>query len=159
MNKLLEKAFDSAQDLVPGSTYELGIVTIDSQGEVVFPDEAWIPPVNRFNSPFVGKSIQSLVPLIEEGSFFAVLDNFSEQDDTVCLARREGDGGLQTVRVSFNSVQTSLMALQVGSLGIEELQSIAESEGGVYDHLIGEKGVKKGKPAPRMRLGGDDSTE
>ncbi|KAM7211096.1 hypothetical protein V8F06_013516 [Rhypophila decipiens] len=101
--------------------------------------------------------------------YFVVVDERSVKDDTVLLVKTvyfDEDGNemvteegelpvVQSVRVTGVAAQPTLIALDVGSLGIEELQSMAnDSEGGVYgpDRLpdIGES--KRGGEAPRKAL-------
>lgn len=89
---------------------------------------------------------------IRNVDLFAILDERSESDDTAILVSRAPDGKISTVRAAFDLVQIQLVALQVGSGGFEELQSIAATSGGVL--RSNNENVKKGGATPRKRLGG-----
>lgn len=58
---------------------------------------------------------------------------------------------MQTVRVGFESAEILLVTLEVGSIGFNELQSIAAGSGGVYRRE--NETPQRGGYAPRKRLG------
>jgi hypothetical protein len=97
--------------------------------------------------------------------FFVVMDSRSAEDDTVLLVMTTASdggtsevegGGLKTVRTTFTSAQSVIVALCMGTQGVEEVQFIAARDpGGVYSPEKRNKngGPRKGEPAPRMALG------
>lgn len=76
------------------------------------------------------------------------------------IVTKEGEFPVvQSVRVTGVAAQPTLIALDVGSLGIEELQSIAnDSESRVYgpDRLPDIEGPKQGGEAPRKVLSAEE---
>ncbi|SPQ20353.1 1921b0f6-033d-43f3-863f-5f657a69f55f [Thermothielavioides terrestris] len=97
---------------------------------------ASLPP-----SPFIGMSAEQVAERLGEpkNRFFAVLDARTAEDSTVLLAAMETDddgevtGRLQTVRAAPKWVQATLVALDIATMGFEEVIDMAEDEpGGVY---------------------------
>ncbi|KAK4109661.1 hypothetical protein N656DRAFT_800879 [Canariomyces notabilis] len=141
---------------------------------------AELPP-----SPFIGMSVSEVAERLGSpiNRLFVVIDSRSAEDETVLLATtmglesddrseggiaREGrdsrddhedDCAVRTVRVTFASSQSVLIALDMATMGFEEVQSIAaESPQGVYgpERRVDDDGdyePHKGQDAPRMVLG------
>lgn len=141
---------------MPGSEPCLAVITTNAtaDGALLLPSSPSQPPLEPFASPFLGQPVEAVAQRLRSTDvcFFAVLDERSAADETaLVVASGAGGGGIQTVRATFDEVQRLLTALDVGSLGIEEVRSIAESNGGVYGPA--RESAKKGQPAPRKRLG------
>jgi hypothetical protein len=153
----LNDAYAGSEQLVPGTPPSLVILTItntsDGGSDALF-SSASQPPLQPFTSPFLGQSVEEAAqhPVFSNASFFAVLDEHSSRDSTALLAARDPNGSVHTVRVTFPEVQRTLISLGIGSIGFDEIQSIAadQGNGGVYG--ASDPG-QQGGPAPRMRLG------
>lgn len=155
LNKLLTEALNGSNELVPGSDHELAIVEA-RDGASRIPDEAAIPPLDESFRAYVAASVaDAAAKHVADASHFAVLDEQSASDDTALLVSRNGDNGAVDgeARVTFDSVQMVLNSLAMATLGFAEVQSIADSQGGVYGRPA--ETPKRGEPAPRMRLGGN----
>ncbi|KAM7206470.1 hypothetical protein V8F20_002819 [Naviculisporaceae sp. PSN 640] len=125
-------------------------------------------------SQFIGLSPAEVSAKLGEPAnrYFVIVDERSVEDDTVLLVHtmyfdeegneiiiKEGElPVVQSVRATGVSAQATLVALDVGSLGIEELQSIAnDSERGVYGIPdLASEGPKQGGEAPRKLLGAEE---
>ncbi|KAF4537011.1 uncharacterized protein LTHEOB_11720 [Lasiodiplodia theobromae] len=158
IDKLLSEAHAASERLVPGSEPCLAVITTTAaaaDGALLLPSSPSQPPLEPFASAFLGQPVEAVAQRLSstDASFFAVLDERSAADETalVVVASRGTGGGVQDVRVTFDEVQRLLTALDVGSLGIEEVRSIAESNGRVYGPA--RESAQKGQPAPRKRLG------
>ncbi|KAI0842587.1 hypothetical protein F5Y06DRAFT_130676 [Hypoxylon sp. FL0890] len=151
IEKFLNEALAGSNKLAPGSEPALAIITATNE----LPTIASMPPLQPFTSPFIGQSVEEVSRQLNEAAHFAVLDERSMEDETVALVNRNSDRSVQTARVTFDSAQSLLTALDVATLGFEEIRHIAASEGGVYGR--NRESPKRGRPAPRVRLGGDKS--
>ncbi|KAI1390028.1 uncharacterized protein F4822DRAFT_428374 [Hypoxylon trugodes] len=134
----------------PNSAPSLAIITSPSSPP---PTVASKPPLSPFTSPFLGQTVEDVSRQLDGSTCFAVLDSRSVEDGTVLLVAPGLNGSVQTVRATFESAQSTLIALEIASLGFGEIQAIASSLGGVLGR--GGKEPKRGGPAPRMRLGGN----
>lgn len=130
--------------------------------DTVPPTEATPTPVQaQFTSPFIGNTPQELAQVVTEldprTKFFVVLDERSASEDSVDVVMVDvSNGVLETVRVAFGKAQVLLTALDVGSLGWEEIGPLAEEQGGVYGAgASGADTTKQGSSsgAPRKLLG------
>ncbi|RYP53408.1 hypothetical protein DL769_010524 [Monosporascus sp. CRB-8-3] len=119
---------------------------------VSIPTTASEPPVQPFTSPFIGQSAEEVSNHVNGVNYLVILDKQSTEDDTAVLVAR-GPGGVQTVRTTFESAQHLLTAVEIATLGFDEIQQIAGSSGGVYGASRNEP--QRGGPAPRRRLGGN----
>ncbi|KAK0658547.1 hypothetical protein DIS24_g4660 [Lasiodiplodia hormozganensis] len=161
IDKFLSEAHAASERLVPGSEPCLAVITTTAaaaaaDGALLLPSSPSRPPLEPFASPFLGQPVEAIAQRLSsaDASFFAVLDERSAADETALVVASRGaggGGGVQAVRVTFDEVQRLLTALDVASLGIEEVRSIAESNGGVYGP--DRESTRKGQPAPRKRLG------
>ena len=151
----MNEAHAGAEQLVPDTPRRLAVVTASSvDGTVSIPKIASEPPVPPFTSPFIGQSAEEVSKHADGVEYFVVLDKRSTEDDSAVLVDYQpGPGGVQTVRATFDSAQHLLTAVEMATLGFNEIQQIADSSGGVYGTSRG--GVQKGGPAPAMRLGGN----
>ncbi|KAI1322620.1 hypothetical protein F5Y16DRAFT_415801 [Xylariaceae sp. FL0255] len=153
LNKLLKQALAGSEALVPNSEHELAIIDTSEDGSSKLPETATKPPLDDTFRAFIARSLEDAAKHVGDAHYFALIDNRSGEDDTtllVCCGQE--DGALETVRTTFKSVQTSLVSLGIASLGFNEIQSIAGSQGGVYGRPT--TTPQRGGPAPRMRLGG-----
>ncbi|KAI2470950.1 hypothetical protein F4781DRAFT_155781 [Annulohypoxylon bovei var. microspora] len=148
IERLLSDSLEGSNKLAPGSEPSLAIVTTANE----VPTTASWPPLPPFTSPFLGQSVEEVSDQFAHITHFAVLDERSINDETATLVQRGSLGDVQTARVTFGSVQSVLIALDVATIGFSEIQSIAAFKGDVYG--IDSGSPKKGQPAPRMRLGG-----
>ncbi|KAI1380613.1 hypothetical protein F4677DRAFT_192890 [Hypoxylon crocopeplum] len=146
VEKFLSDALAGSNELVPNSEPALAIVTAVD----VLPTTASEAPLEPFTSPFLNQSVEEVSRQLNEADLFAVLDERSTEDETAVLVERKSNGSIETVRVTFDSAQHVLVALDVATLGFTEIQQIAESSGGAYGW--NRTKPKKGKPAPRKRL-------
>ncbi|KAF9636034.1 hypothetical protein BFW01_g6929 [Lasiodiplodia theobromae] len=160
IDKFLSEAHAASERLVPGSEPCLAVITAAADGVLLLPSSASQPPLEPFASLFLGQPVEAVAQRLSstDAYFFAVLDERSAADETALVVASRGaggggggGGGVQAVRVTFDEVQRLLTALDVGSLGIEEVRSVAESNGGVYGPA--RESAQKGQPAPRKRLG------
>lgn len=123
-------------------------------------------------SPLIGLSPAEVAQKLGDPAnrHFVIVDERSAKDDTVLLVHtvywdeegnpvtyQEGEvPRVQTVRATFVSAQATLVALEMATLGIEELQSMAEgSPGGVYgpDRIPDySEGPRQGGEAPAKLL-------
>ena len=117
------------------------------------PTTASEPPVPPFTSPFIGQSAEEVATHANGANYLVILDERSAEDDSAVLVACARGGGVQTARATFNSAQHLLTAVEMATLGFNEIQQIADSSGGVYGTGRGE--VQKGGLAPAMRLGGN----
>lgn len=155
LNKLLTDALGGINELAPGSDYELVIVEA-RDGASQIPHRATIPPLDEsFNACIAASVGDAAARHVAEASHFVVLDERSSSDDAALLiSRNREDGTVDGVaRVAFDSVQAVLVSLAMATIGFAEVQSIADSRGGVYGKPTALP--KRGEPAPRMKLGGD----
>lgn len=155
LNKLLTDALDGSNELVPGSDHELVIVEA-RDGASRIPDQATIPPLDESFSAYIAASVgDAAAKHVAKASHFVVLDEQSSNDDTALLvSRNQDDGTVDSVaRVTFDSVQAVLVSLAMATLGFAEVQSIADSRGGIYGKPT--EPPNRGEPAPRMKLGGN----
>ncbi|KAI1273285.1 hypothetical protein F5Y07DRAFT_377277 [Xylaria sp. FL0933] len=150
LNQLLNEAFGGSEELVPHSKHELTVVTKTDDGLSRLQGPT-VPPLSNDFNPLIAASVDDAARHVGDASYFAVLDQQSTKDSTALLVFHQKDGSNTTVRVTFRSVQITLVALSVASLGFEEIRDIANSEGGVYGR--NERRLEKGRPAPRMKLG------
>lgn len=160
MEKFLKDAYTGSEQLVPGTSPSLVILTTSNtsdKGSDALTSSASQPPVQSFTSPFLGQSVEDAArhPVLQNASFFAVLDEHSARDSTALLAARDPNGSVDTVRVAFSAVQRTLISLDIGSIGFAEIQSIADTQGngGVYGSSVSTQRPQKGGPAPRKKLG------
>ncbi|KAI1419304.1 hypothetical protein F5Y12DRAFT_778690 [Xylaria sp. FL1777] len=151
LDRLLNEALAGSEELVPNSEHELSIVVEENDGSSKLPGEATVPPLGSTFKPFVAASVDDAARHIGDACYFAVLDQECTNNDTATLVHHQEDGSNTTVRVTLKSVQHVLVSLSVASLGFQEIQRIANSQGGVYG--INERGLNKGRPAPPMKLG------
>ena len=152
LNKLLEDALAGSEDLAPGSDHELVIIEALEDGTSKPPaDDASVPPLDGAFRPFVAASVGEAAKHVGDAAYFAVLDKDSAANSTVLLVSADGSG--EQARVTFDQTQAVMTSLGMGSLGFGEIQSIADSNGGVYGSPSSKP--QRGGPAPRMRLGGD----
>jgi hypothetical protein len=153
LEKFLSEALSGSQRLVPNSEPELGIATVSDDGPAPsVPTTASRPPLPPSLIPFVTPSAEDASRQVGDAQFFAVLDEQSSRNDTAILVARQEDDAIQTVRVTFDSAQHLLTALDIATLGFEEIRNIADSSGGVYG-TPAPGGPQKGGAAPRKRLG------
>ncbi|KAK7946230.1 uncharacterized protein PG986_010551 [Apiospora aurea] len=154
LNKLLTDALGGSNELVPGSDHELVVVEA-RDGASRIPDQATVPPLHESFSAYIAASVgDAATQHVGEASHFVVLDEQSSNDGTaLLLSRNQHDGTVDSVaRVTFDSVQAVLVSLATATLGFTEVQSIADSRGGIYGRPT--ESPKRGGPAPRMKLGG-----
>jgi hypothetical protein len=156
----LNDAYTGSEQLVPGTPPSLVILTITNtsdEGNDALSSSASQPPLQPFTSPFLGQSVEESAqhPFFHNASFFAALDERSSRDGTALLAARDPNGSVHTVRATFSEVQRTLISLRIGSIGFDEIQSIAadQGNGGIYGVPAPGLGPQQGGPAPRMRLG------
>jgi hypothetical protein len=182
IDSFLGVAYAESEDLAPGvgprlvmmasgkHTPDDGLDTVVA-APAVSGHAAELPP-----SPFIGMSVSEVAERLgsPRNRLFVVMDSRSAEDDTVLLATTIGsEGGIardsqddhedghavRTVRVTFASSQSVLVALDMATMGFEEVQSIAaDSPEGVYGHerRVDDDGdyiPSKGEDAPRMVLG------
>jgi hypothetical protein len=155
----LNEAYTGSEQLVPGTPPTLVILTITNtsdEGNDALSFSPSQPPLQPFTSPFLDQSVEESAqhPIFHNASFFAVLDERSSRDSTALLAARDPNGSVHTVRTTFPEVQRTLISLRIGSIGFDEIQSIAAAQGngGVYGAPALGLGLQQGRPAPRMRL-------
>ena len=90
-------------------------------------------------SPFVGMTVQQVAgclranasgTLLSETSVF-VADERTAEDQTLLLVEIEGDGveGLRSVRVAGECANPDGVALTVGTIGFEEIESLVGDDG------------------------------
>ncbi|KAI1288681.1 hypothetical protein F5Y03DRAFT_401624 [Xylaria venustula] len=151
LNRLLNEAFAGSEELVPDSEHQLAIAVNASDGSSKLQEKASVPPLNGSFTPFVAASIDDAARHIGDVSYFAVLDRQSIDDSTALLLHRQKDGSNSTARVTFKSVQHILVSLSVAALGFQEIQDIAESQGGIYGR--DENRPKRGGLTPPKKLG------
>ncbi|THW17601.1 hypothetical protein D6D24_03839 [Aureobasidium pullulans] len=114
-----------------GLDLELAIVTITDLSKTY--TEISKSPMNGTCSPalFQGRSAEECFELLQEfakdtGSkidveIFAILDERSREDDTVCILKAsKTTGEIKTVRGALRQTDMSLVNLWVGNLNIEE---------------------------------------
>ncbi|KAI1816371.1 hypothetical protein GGS20DRAFT_583608 [Poronia punctata] len=151
LNKVLDEALAGSEELAPNSEHELSIVVATSDGSSRVPDEARAPPLGDNFAPFVAGSVEDAGRHHVGGApYFAVLDQQSANDDTAILVRRQESGSFDTARVTLRSAQIVLISLTMATLGFEEVQTIADSQGGVYGRP--RQTPRKGRPAPPKEL-------
>ncbi|KAI0881837.1 uncharacterized protein GGS22DRAFT_57488 [Annulohypoxylon maeteangense] len=149
IEKLLSDSLEGAKKMAP-SEPSLAVVT---KADNMSHTTASTPPFQPFDSPFIGQSVKEISRQFPQAHHFAVLDERSLGEKTVVLVELSSPDNVQTVRVTFGSAQSVLLALNLATLGFKDIQSIAASNGGVYDLISGSP--KKGQSAPRKRLGAD----
>ncbi|KAI0803648.1 hypothetical protein GGR55DRAFT_682563 [Xylaria sp. FL0064] len=150
LDQLLNEAFAGSEELVPHSKHELTVVTKTDDGSSRLQGPT-VPPLSNDLNPFIAASVDDAARHVGNASYFAVLDPQSTKDSTALLVFYQKGGSKTTVRVTFKSVQNTLVSFSVASLGFEEIRDIANSQGGVYGR--NERRPEKGRPAPRMKLG------
>lgn len=99
-----------------------------------------------------------------EYKHFVILDTRSTEDDTALLVEQttgddesvEDSNGIQTVRIPFSEAQIMITALEVGTLGFQDLQDNARAEGGTWRERVK---PQQGEPAPRKLLRRLDTEE
>ncbi|KAK5651717.1 hypothetical protein OQA88_11786 [Cercophora sp. LCS_1] len=112
----LSQAYDTNDDLAPGSDHTLLVVSVDNDlesGAVASPGQILSP------SPFIGQSIQEVADHLGPAvTLFIVLDEQSSREETAVLVSREGgnDGNVdrvQMVRIAFGPAQILPKALEL----------------------------------------------
>lgn len=154
IDKFISDAYEGASKLVPGSQHCMVVVT--TAADFSFNSSPSQPPVDFFTSPFIGHSAQEVSQRLGSGApFFVILDEKSLAVNTAEIVSRGTESDpVKAVRTTFGSAQNALVALEIGSLGVEELQNIAAtSPAGVYGARTGN--AKKGGIVPRITLGAD----
>jgi hypothetical protein len=117
------------------------------------PEEATVPPLDESFRVYVAASVEDAAQHVGGASYFGVLDEQPTGDDTAVLVSRKQDGTVSTTRVAFESIQIMLVSLRMATTGFAEVQSNADSQGGVYGRPC--EIPQRGGPAQRMRLGGN----
>lgn len=141
--------------MVPDCTRTLALATSVENGIGVTPSEASEPPVQKFTSPFIGKTVDEVACYFPKTWHFAVLDKSSIDHHTALLVERDLQDAtrpVQTVRATFDQVEIQLMALDVATIGFWEVQRDADAAGGVY--RTPPLPARSGQPTntPRKRL-------
>lgn len=168
IDRFLSVTYAESEDLAPGLGPCLVVLGDQNVEDALATttttpgSSAELPP-----SPFIGMCTAAEVAerLGAAGNgLFVVMDSQSAKDDTVLLVNVAGDDDgddatsqadkVQTVRATFASTQSVLVALHVGSQGFREVQLIAAD---LPDRVYGAGGRgnrgQRGGPAPRKRLG------
>ncbi|KAF2135582.1 uncharacterized protein K452DRAFT_363076 [Aplosporella prunicola CBS 121167] len=156
IDALLTTALAGSEALIPNSEPCLAVLTSPADNPTSMPMYPSRPPTQPFTSPFIDQSPAQIAHQVGGARFFAVLDKLSAEDKTALLVKVQRDVGegieVNVLRITFDSVQAVLQALEVASLGFDEMMDIAKDEGGVYGAMEN-KGKKIGGPAPPMKLG------
>ncbi|KAI5248844.1 hypothetical protein E4T43_00950 [Aureobasidium subglaciale] len=119
------------------------------------------PPVNSFSSPFLGKSLEQTVEILQQTigtsksnivdlNLFAVLDDRSLSSDSGLVVQVK-DGVVDSVRVHFDTINAELMRISIITQNIKETKWLVGDDG-VFRTKPPEES-KKGRPAPRKKLG------
>ncbi|KAI1462684.1 hypothetical protein F4805DRAFT_5736 [Annulohypoxylon moriforme] len=93
------------------------------------------PPIQSFNNPYAGHSVEYILHLFPRLDFFAILDERSILDRTALVVASSPSDGLQVVRAPFASTEAILVALISPLFTIQTFQEIAAHQGGVCDLL------------------------
>ncbi|KAK1752168.1 hypothetical protein QBC47DRAFT_363751 [Echria macrotheca] len=140
VDRLLATSHARMQDLAPGSPQ-----TLTPVGPEICDPAALLGQTPDAVSRLLGPAHE----------LFVILDARSVEDDTALLVARgsllydRGDDAVDSVRIAFTEAQCLVTSLEMRTSGFEELQSIANSQGGVYRPG---PPPQRGGPAPRKPL-------
>ncbi|KAF2137725.1 uncharacterized protein K452DRAFT_339826 [Aplosporella prunicola CBS 121167] len=158
VDAFLTRALNGSEALVPNTEPCLVVLTSPANSPNSAPTHPSRTPTQPFTSPFNDQSPTQIAEYVGGAGFFAVLDARSAEGETALLVQVQRDGREETkvdvLRITFDAAQHVLQALDVASLGFEELMINAEDQGGVYGRPPQRKSPLKGGPAPRKKLGG-----
>ncbi|BCR84393.1 uncharacterized protein ACHE_11795A [Aspergillus chevalieri] len=97
------------------------------------------PVTESFVSPFVGMTVQQIARCLRANAsgtllsetYFYVADERTAEDQTLLLVEVEGEDveGLRSVRVSGECANPDGVALTVGTIGFEEIESLIGDDG------------------------------
>ncbi|KAL4821198.1 hypothetical protein BDW67DRAFT_179901 [Aspergillus spinulosporus] len=114
-------------------------------------DSVTKPPIDSFQSPFLGWDVNKTAQFIQENASKSVIDRTAllaaddqtaADEDTLLVYIVEGS--LETIRVSAEFVNSQAVSVAVATTDIGELRSLADDDG-VY------RGSRQGPP-PRKQL-------
>lgn len=121
------------------------------------------PPITSFSDyPFLAHSIQDLADLLDKSDpepaisshQFLVADEQTNEDNTLIFVDigYEKNAKPETVRLDATHANAVPIAVQVATMDLNGIRSLVD-EDGVYRGGPSDPEPKKGKPAPRKKLG------
>lgn len=175
LSNILQTAYDENSDSPPN------ILLLSKPSLLTDPQNApqpSHPPIADFpsdNYPFLARSVQDLANLLSESDpepaisshQFLVADEQTNEDNTLIFVDRGYDednaAKPETVRLDAAHANTIPISVQVATLDLEGVRSLVDVDGvyrgGSSSSGGGRPEPKKGKPAPRKRLGGGGPRE
>ncbi|KAL4995743.1 hypothetical protein BDV10DRAFT_173999 [Aspergillus recurvatus] len=122
-------------------------------------DSVTKPPVDPFQSPFLGWDVHKSAQFLQENAAktvvertaFLVADDQTTADEETLLLVYNIEGSLETIRVSAEFVNSQAVSVAVATTDIGELRSLADDDG-VYRGGRQGPPPKKGGQAPRKQL-------
>ncbi|KAL4751920.1 hypothetical protein BDW72DRAFT_79555 [Aspergillus terricola var. indicus] len=117
------------------------------------------PPIDTFQSPFLGWDVNKAAQFIQENASktvvdrtaFLVADDQTTADEGTLLLVHNVEDSLETIRVSAEFVNSQAVSVAVATTDIGELRSLADGDG-VYRGGRQGPPPKKGGQAPRKQL-------
>lgn len=121
------------------------------------------PPITDLSDyPFLDRSVQDLADLLDKSDpepvisshQFLIADEQTNEDNTLIFVDRgyEQNARPETVRLDATHANAVPIAVQVATMDLNGLRSLLD-EDGVYRGGPSGPEPKKGKPAPRKKLG------
>ncbi|EYE93634.1 uncharacterized protein EURHEDRAFT_414042 [Aspergillus ruber CBS 135680] len=138
LSAILTNTYDNDPDCEPALIF---LSTISkSDWETYTLDSATQTPVTEsFISPFVGMTVQQVAGCLRANAsgtllsetYFYIADERTATDQTLLLVEIEGEGieGLRSVRVAGECANPDGVALTVGTIGFEEIESLVGDDG------------------------------
>lgn len=117
------------------------------------------PPVDSFQSPFLGWELEKIAEFLSENTrgtvvdqaVFLVADGQTANDGDTLLLVHNLDGSLQSVRVSAAYGNTEAISVSVATTDLDELRSLVDDDGVFRGGRRGQP-PKKGGSAPKKQL-------
>ena len=159
LSSILREAYDEKPDSPPN------IFVVSESGLLTDPENAQPshPPISDLSDyPFLSRSVQDLADLLEKSDpepaisshQFLVADEKTNEDSTLIFVDigYEKNARPETVRLDATHANAVPIAVQVATMDLNGIRSLLD-EDGVYRGGPSGPEPKKGKPAPRKKLG------
>ncbi|KAL4786981.1 hypothetical protein BJX76DRAFT_354596 [Aspergillus varians] len=159
ISSILSKAYE-ASDKIDSPPSLLLLTTADGDElRKHTKDSVTKPPVDAFQSPFLGWDISRIATFLQDNAqktvvdrtAFLVADDQTMVDEDTLLLAYNVEGSLETVRLSTAFANSQAVSVSVATTDVAEIRSLADDDG-VYRGGRQGPPPKKGGEAPKKQL-------